>query len=408
MPLVLFFIALFWVVANGQGYPVFQCPAGWSLLPWDDTCSAVWPRAQINGDAYDGVNAALLSRPMNFNRAREMCAEQDASLPTIRDLATQLEFYKDLVGRTSGRSFWINVWADPADKDFATNPGGTPWITTDRRDVGFVFDWDLKRSMPRPFDRCVAMHMKGDGIAVHGGNEKMIGTDCGSVHHVVCTKKRVPAGIAAINEGEPRRMEFVWNTSDLQLTFYGTRIPEGTLLTLQSANGVDSQILNRQPTRCQGIRSISGVSAPFRLSVTASVPSIDADFSDRFCGAGSTTCDTATVTIPRDWPFVRGAKYSLCFFVADIFDTPSSSLLEFENELLGDEMVIDVVQKYSSYQEDICDMRAKDITTFYGGYSDTAQPKLTQTPFDSAVEESKDTLLSFETLNPPKGYEFLN
>eukprot|EP00388_Colpodella_angusta_P015581 GDKJ01038619.1.p1 GENE.GDKJ01038619.1~~GDKJ01038619.1.p1 ORF type:complete len:266 (-),score=0.35 GDKJ01038619.1:62-859(-) len=263
--------------------------------------------------------------------------------------------------------------------------------------------------VPRSYDRCVAMHMKGLSLFTPGGNEKMIGTDCSASHHVICTKKRVPVGIGAVNGGEPRRIEFIWNTTTLSLTFYGSRIPAGTLLTLQTGDdSVSNPTQYRQQTQCVKVSNITNASTPLPLTVTSTSNStLNATFAARYCGANSTTCDVATVTIPSTWPFIRGAKYSLCFFMADLFATPSSSLNEYQYNMLGSNMYIDVVQKYTSYQEDICEYRKHDIETFYGGYSDSNQPRRTMNAFDASVEDSKNTLLSFKTLNPPQGYEFL-
>ena len=65
--------------------------------------------------------------------------------------------------------------------------------------------------------------MKGNGApqTVHGYNEKMYGSDCNSDQHALCTKPRIPPTINAVNEGEPRRIEFTRKTSALELRFYG-------------------------------------------------------------------------------------------------------------------------------------------------------------------------------------------
>lgn len=407
---IIFATLFFCGLAAAQSYPSYSCPPGWSYLAWDDSCSAVWPRLYIGQNiTYNATRALELSVPLNFKRATELCEQQRATLPVIRDLTTQLTFYKNLIGLTSGRSFWLNVWSNASLKDFDATTQST-WITTDRRPVGFVFDWDTVRGMPRSYDRCVAMHMKGLNLYTHGGNEKMIGTDCGATHHVICTKKRVPAGIGAVNGGEPRRMEFVWNTTSLVLTFAGSRIPSGTLLTFQTGDDATSNPTQyRQATQCTKVTNITGASTPFPLTLTStSNSSVDPLFAAQFCGTNSTTCDFATITVPKDWPFIRGAKYSLCFYVADLFATPSTSLDEYQHNLLGANMYIDVVQKYTSYQEDICESRKHVLETYYGGYNDASMPYRTSPyPFDAPVEDSKNLLLSHKTLNPPKGYEFL-
>jgi hypothetical protein len=389
------------VVANAA-YTDFTCPTGWTLAPFDDTCNAVWPRRAVNGSAINATYAFDMSMKMNFQLAQEFCAAQGATLPQIRDLTTQLPFYKTMMGTTSGRGYWLNVWSDPTTT--ITGPTTSTWVTTDLRPSGFVFDWDTAPAMPRSYDRCAFMGMRGNGASktVHGYNEKMYGSDCNSDQHALCTKPRIPLTINAINEGEPRRIEFVYKTSTLELRFYGPRIPTGTLVTLQSSSATSpsSEAAHGQPTHCKNIKDVTGVSAPFTLTVATEQVGTNVTFNNEYCGSG--TCDVGTITIPSTHPFVLGASYSLCFFVASPFATPSV-LSEYEHELLGGDMVIDVVTKYDTYLENVCERRKQTIESIVNpnanGFADTSRTDLRvngQFPFTSRVEDSLDSINKFE------------
>ena len=393
-------LVLFGVTLSNAAYSDFACPVGWSLSSFDDTCNAVWPRRAVNGSSINASYAFALSMKMNFPLAKSFCEAQGATLPLIRDLATQLPFYKNLMGNQSGSGYWLNVWSDPTN----TINGSTvnSWVTTDLRPAGFVFDWESSPAMPRSYDRCVYMGMKGSPQTVHGYNEKMYGSDCNGDFHALCTKPRIPQSINAVNEGEPRRIEFVYNFTNLTLRFYGAHIPTGTQVTLQtsSSSTPNSDVAQGLPTHCKNIQNITGASVPFTLSVATEQIGTNTSFNNAYCG--SNTCDVGTITIPYTHPFVLGYSYSLCFFVASPFPSPVV-LSEYEHELLGESMVIDVVTKYDTYLENVCERRKQTIDSIVSptstNFDDSNLPNLRvngQFPFTSRVENSLDSINKYD------------
>ena len=264
------------------------CPANWTYSSFDDSCNIVYPNLTTRmGDVPSYVS---------FQQATDYCKSQNATLPIIIDLPTQLVYYRNLVGMASGRRWWVGVQLDPAVK----NTSLQRWITANGRPTGFVFDWDTKRLMPNLYDRCVVMHEIGNAtIRVHGGNGKMLTVDCEQRHSVVCTKQRVPVAIQGFNDGTPRRIPFVYQTYDLNVTFLGTRIPAGTLVTLQTLDPNMNMSLSQRTgsaTHCQALSNISGAATPFSLPVAnywytpAANPTL--------CNGGS--CMSATVVIPKN------------------------------------------------------------------------------------------------------------
>ena len=108
-----------------------------------------------------------------------------------------------------------------------------------------------------------------------------------------------------------------------------------------------------------------------------------------------------TITIPSNHPFVVGATYSLCFFVASPFATPSV-LTEYEHELLGSSMIIDVVTKYETYLENVCERRKQTIDSIVSptsGFDDASRTDLRvngQFPFTSRVQDSLDIINKYD------------
>ena len=352
-------------------YSAKPCPSGWNYNPWDDSCNSVWPKPNRSTRQH---NAPSL---MTFDQATAFCSSLHADLPIIRDIPTQLTYYMNLALNNSGIKWWVGV---RADKRFATNQ---TWITKTGRPTGFLFDWDTKRKQPNAFDGCVVMHQVGNAATrVYGGNGKMISSDCYERHSVICTKLRVPVAISAINNGASRQISLIYGFP-LTITIMGNRIPVGTQVTLQSSSSTTAETIpNREPTHCAKIVDISGVSVPFVLNVSDSVLP-----STRLCNG---TCNTGTFTIPASWPLVRGAKYSLCFFVALPFTSPVS-LTEYQNELLGAQTYIEVFQHDQDYLRDVCTRRTQDMQVVTGdGVADNKLPPVANPfYFDSRVEGTR-------------------
>jgi hypothetical protein len=350
-------------------YASQPCPTGWNYHDWDDSCNSVWPKS--NRSAARLNNAPSL---LTFAQATAFCGSHGAELPIIRDIPTQLTYYMNLALNNSGIKWWIGV---SADKRFANNQ---TWVTSSGRPVGFVFNWDAARVQPKALDRCAVMHQVGlPASRVYGGNGFMISSDCYERHSVICTKQRVPVSITAINDGAPRQISLIYGFP-LTISIMGHRIPDGTQVSLQSASARTAvPIPDRAPTHCKAILNMSGVAAPFVLNVS------NTSVASSLCTRN--TCAVGSFTIPADWPVVRGARYSLCFFTALPFSTPVS-FREFEYELLGPAAYIEVFQHTPDYLSDVCTRRTQDMQVVSGdGVADNKLPPDTAPYFfDSRVE----------------------
>lgn len=350
------------------------CPTNWTWNSFDDSCNIVYPNLTTRmGDVPSFVS---------FAQATEYCRSQNAALPVIIDLPTQLTFYRELVGMQSGRRWWVGVQLDPSVK----NTSLQRWITATGRSTGFVFDWDTKRLMPNLYDRCVVMHEIGNySKRVHGGNGKMLTVDCEQRHSVVCTKQRVPVKLEGFNDGLPRRIPFVHRTYDLNITFLGPRIPAGTLVTLQTLDPAQGLPLSQRTgteTHCKSVTDVTGVSTPFPLTVS--------NFwynSTRTPSLCNGSCMSASIVIPKTWALQRGARYSFCFYVPLPFATPNN-LPEYQFELLGSQAYLEVVQHDKDFLRDVCTRRTQDLQAVVaGGPVDSQLPVVSNpSPLDSPIE----------------------
>lgn len=350
------------------------CPLGWTYSTFDDSCNAVWPLRSNRSTALHNLPTLV-----SYHDAVAFCQLFDAELPVIVDLTTQLAFLQHLAGTSSGRRWWIGLHADPSEKNTQR------WIDKNGRSSGFVFDWDAKRNQPGAYDGCIVMHQNGTTASgrVFGGNGKMITYGCEEKAHVICTKQRVPVSITGLDGELPHRIEFVEGSS-LQISFYGNRIPNGTLVTLQSMTPemTNLSLPDRSPTRCRAVSNVTGVQTPFTL-----IPDDTLTSSRRLCNG---TCMTASITIPSNWPFVRGARYSLCFFVPVPHFTEPNDLAEYQHELLGPDAFVEVVQSTSSFLTDVCTHRRQGVDVVVGtGLVDSeiaeeAPPYMFESPIEGA------------------------
>lgn len=340
------------------------CPTGWNHDRNDDTCNAIFPRQNHN---------FTVGGKVNFYEAAHFCAGEGAEMPLIYSTA-KLAYYNGLAGPTSGRTWWIGVRNDPSHRSLPQR-----WITRQRRTEGFLFEWDGKQQ-PQPGPQgCVVQHMRGDKKKTVGGRTKMVTRDCYERHSVICTKPRVPPHISAVNQQPPGRIEAVWRHPNTY-TFWGQNIPYGTRLSLQTTTEEEFVEAPNQPTRCKHVGVVHGASEPIELNVTKTA------FYNKLCNG---TCQSATVTFPSTWPFVRGAKYSLCFFVPRPWATPQVPT-EYDYELLGGDAFVEVVQKHEEYLRDVCLRRRHNLEMFYGsGHVDTHRDLAHPWYFESAVEQGR-------------------
>jgi hypothetical protein len=366
------------------------CPKGWTYSSYDDSCSATWPR---NNRSTSQNN---LPTTVSYFDALHWCHLQGAELPVIIDITTQLAFYQNLIGTQSGRMWWLGVRADPS----VVSPPQRWIVESSHRSAGFVFSWDTKRSMPGIYDDCVAMHQNGTGVSgrVFGGNGKMITIGCEERASVICTKQRVPVSITGTDGSLPRRLEFV-EGSPLTITFFGNRIPNGTLVSLQSMTPdmVNLTLPEGAQTHCKRVSNLTGVHTPFVL-----IPDDTLTSSQRVCNG---TCMTASITIPSTWPLVRGSQYSFCFFnPVPHFSTPND-FSEYQNEYLKGAF-LEVVQNVNSFLSDVCAIRRQEVDVVEGTGKPDSQLPASSAPFvfESPIAGSlNDQRIASKTTTVPWG-----
>jgi len=216
-----------------------------------------------------------------------------------------------------------------------------------------------------------------------GGNDRMITKDCYEKAHVVCTKPRVETAITLVDGAAPGRIE-VLHGYERTIHFGGPYIPPGTQVTMQTTDGDNWATNSKHETGCSKVYHIEGSSAPRLLNVTTHKyghPSCTGQ------GHSGDLCEEATITFPADWPWVRGARYSFCFFVPTPFRRPSV-VGEWETELAKGAYV-EVVQKHTDYLKDVCLRRRHHVDLFYGnGWTDMERTSGNDRHwyFDSPVE----------------------
>lgn len=166
---------------------------------------------------------------------------------------------------------------------------------------------------------------------------------------------RVLPNISAVNGGSLRRIEVVWRQPKT-ISFYGAFIPNGTQVSMQTTDWRTPEPPGIR-TDCSTIRTLAGASSPRLLNVTGKKLN-----GTNLCGGDA--CQIAHIRFPGDWPWVRGATYSFCFFIPIPFRAPLV-LQEFSNNLIPGAYV-DVVQKQTEYLSDICNRREENLNLFYG------------------------------------------
>jgi hypothetical protein len=348
------------------------CPTGWNLYALDDTCHRVFPMRNDRKRNVTGVGDGVR---MSFWDAQDFCQRQQGWLPLIRNNTAQLRFLSKLVrfAATPGFTWWIGVTADRRQKNTGVSQTMN-WMTPAGRTTGFLFRWDGSQRMPS-YESCVVMSMKGDANNP-GGNDKMITVDCNEVHGVVCTRPRVVPIITSVDSGLPRRIEVIWGQPKT-VYFAGAFIPKGTQVTMQTTDWSFANTPGIR-TNCSIIRNIAGASMPRTLNVTGRTFN-----GSKLCGGE--TCQEARITFPGNWPWVRGATYSFCFFIPIPFTAPVA-LQEYSNQLMP-AAYIEVVQRRAEYFQDICDRRKANLNLFYGDRRlDTNRDKVNPWYFDSTVE----------------------
>lgn len=331
-------LLLLGVVARASvPYKQRPCPKLWNWRRSDDTCHRLYPNLHNN------VTTAVL---LSYGDAVAFCGSVQSSLPVITN-RTQLQYFISLVGKTSGVSFWIGVKADPS---FKRPP--QRWQTIQQRSDGIYYDWDRAQHMPG-YENCIAVQMRGDGVTRGGGNNRMVTLDCALRASVVCSRPRLVASLNGVEWDVPRRIELTWHQPK-QIRFIGQQIPRGTMVTMQTTRNVEDATTPNQPTHCLKVNYLTGAATPLLLNITTR----------RYSGLCNGTCDEGTVMFPSSWPWVRGARYSFCFFTPFPFATPRVPA-EFAQELLGPAAYLEVTQSYTEYLTDICNRRLANVNLFY-------------------------------------------
>jgi hypothetical protein len=338
------------------------CPHDWAHRAADDSCYRVFPN--------DHQNSTMKVR-VTFDEATAYCASQGAVLPVMWN-ASLTDFIAGVVGKTSGEAVWNGIRADPSVKTLPQ-----VWKTDMGRTFTEHFDWDLRQQMPQ-YEDCVALHMGGDiARRIVGGNNKMVTIGCQERLSVVCQKLRVPVHIRGVNQTQHGVLTHVWN-QPLSLDIIGGKIPAGTRVTLQTTTPAFFATGANVPTNCRRVQPLTGASLPLTLNVTTR------HFAHGICNG---TCDVATVSMPAATPFVRGAKYSLCFFVPGPFAAPNE-LSEYGRNLVPN-VIIEVIQKRSEYLMDVCTRHQHSVQLFFGaGHVDTNRDKVSPFYFNSRHESA--------------------
>lgn len=325
-----------------------RCPVGWLHYEPEDTCYKVWPTSDWN---------TTTKVRLPYHEAVEFCALHDAVVPIVVN-ASQFDFILDLMGRTSGRAVWIGIRNDPANR-----LAQQVWRTPAGRDFDEHFRWDKKRKMPSVED-CTAIHARGDeSKRIVGGNNKQITVDCWEKLGVVCQKQRVPVAINGVNNSASGPVYHVWG-KHLKLVFIGRRIPPHTRVTIQTTT--EDYFATAPPgfqTNCTDIQSLTAE----RVSLTLNV-SLQTIPHHVLCNG---TCDMATVELPASTPFVRGARYSFCFFVPIPFTAPKHRR-EYSANLLPN-VYLETVQAHDEYLRDVCTRHEHSVDLFWNaaGHDDT-------------------------------------
>ena len=334
------------------------CPFGWKHYAPADQCYRFW--------GSEGFNSSYVVR-RTYDEASEVCSRYGAELPIVVN-GSQLEFILDYVGRNSGRQVWTQIREDPTM--LAVN--GTKFWTQHGHPFNEFFDWDHRRKMPGP-ESCVALQTAGDPARrIVGGNNKMITVDCYERLGTLCVKERRPVHIGGVNMTAAGRVDHIWNR-ELILKFVGARIPSGTRVSLQTTD--DSYFATAPPgypTNCTFIRPLHAASAPVTLNVTSR------PWSHKLCNG---TCDEATFVLPAGTPFVRGARYSFCFFNPIPFHVPKSDR-EYGQNLLPD-AYLEVIQDRNEYLQDVCIRHQSSVEGFVNGKSDLDRDIVRPYYFDS-------------------------
>lgn len=335
-----------------------RCPVGWSHRTLDDRC-------------YKLFSTNFTAR--NYEEADHYCSDaHQAELPMAYNRTT-MDYLLDLIVRGSGRAVWLAIRNDPKNRK---SPQEFIYPRTHRPYSSF-FDWDKKRSMPDGED-CVALHAKGrPSVRVLGGNEKMITTSCYNHLDVVCVKDRVPPRINGVNGTGTGIVSLVWR-QPAWLNIMGLHLPAGTRVTLQTTSEAYFATGPNQPTNCTRVPRTTGGSFP----LTVQNVTLTRQF-NKLCNG---TCDSSIVFIPPTMPFVRGAKYSLCFFVPTF--NHRSPLVDDEyaaiNHLPG--LFVQWVQRRQEYLTDICTRHQHSVDLFFGDHRlDSNRDTLNPFYFDSPV-----------------------
>jgi hypothetical protein len=354
--------------------PVSQltCPKFWSHRKTDDRCYRLFPSERSN---------ATFRTPLNYDEAAEYCRiVHNAELPMAYNRTTA-DYLLDLIGRKSGVAIWLAVRHDRRSRRTSGDPN---FIFPDsKRPYPFktsFWDWDKSRGAPDG-EECLALHARGDkSKRILGGNNKMVTVNCFNQLRVVCVKDRYPARINAVNGTTTGVVKATWR-KPLWLEINGLYIPPGTRVSLQTTSEAYFPAGPGQPTNCTDVPHTTGGSYPLILTNVT----VNRKYPQKLCNG---TCDSAVVNVPLSMPFVRGARYSLCFFVP-AFDKPTPLVsAEYARNLIPG-VTVEWVQRRAEFLEDTCKRHKHSVDLFFGDRrTDTNRDKVNPYYFTSGVSPS--------------------
>jgi hypothetical protein len=258
------------------------------------------------------------------------------------------------------------------------------WRTQHGRLFSQYFSWDTKRSQPGKFS-CVVVHVRGNATArVNGGNNLMVTVSCDSQASVVCAAPRVPVAVGGANYSASGPLLHLYSIRPLALLFIGSNIPANLHVSLQTAlPTLISGVADYTATHCRSKQQpLSGTSVAVPLTLTSAFGTI----THTLCGG---VCDVAIAQWPftsaTNPPFVRGANYSMCFFLPYFQFASPVDQREMIWDLLPDSY-IRPAETRTDFLTDVCTRHNNLVDAVYNGVYDTARQGVSPFYFDGPVQ----------------------
>eukprot|EP01060_Flectonema_neradi_P010014 TRINITY_DN17156_c0_g1_i1.p1 TRINITY_DN17156_c0_g1~~TRINITY_DN17156_c0_g1_i1.p1 ORF type:complete len:624 (+),score=80.50 TRINITY_DN17156_c0_g1_i1:36-1907(+) len=294
------------------------CPEGWSYRSSDASCFLMF--RDIPGLSFDG--------------AQSLCKSMDphSHLPIITSDEDNT-YIADLIG--SRKSCWVYA------HEYEPLPS-----------LGFITHWG------QPIQYSNWYHNTHSGscalmITPPTGEGKWVKAHCEEKHtNVVCQRfaselivtdavvkstSSIPGGVHELVVGEE---------NVIQIT--GHNLHTEVWLSLQTTSELHHTSAPNKATGCTKVEDLSGVSAPFQVTVTSGGSSLQNE-------------TTAEITIPRSWPLFIDTTYSLCYSDGRPYASPSTPS-QYERysgiDFVG-------VQEYHERKRALCNMRSKQRASIY-------------------------------------------